>query len=63
MVSVAEDNISDFEKFIENIPYEKIGAVTNCEIEIDGENWENIFYWKSKYENAIETYFKNYQLE
>jgi hypothetical protein len=27
---------------------------------IDRQNWDTIFYWKDKYDTAIETYFSNY---
>ena len=36
-----------------NIPFEKLGAVTNGNISIDGNGWGNTIEWKEKYENAI----------
>jgi phosphoribosylformylglycinamidine synthase len=60
VVSVSEKKINEFEKFIQNTPYEKLGTVTNGEVVIDSKNWDNIFYWKDKYDTAIETYFSNY---
>ncbi|MEJ7822819.1 MAG: phosphoribosylformylglycinamidine synthase subunit PurL [Chitinophagaceae bacterium] len=60
VVSVSEKMINEFEKFIQNTPYEKLGTVTKGEVVIDRENWDNIFYWKDKYDTAIENYFSNY---
>ncbi len=36
-----------------NIPFEKLGTVTNGSISIDENNWGNIIDWKEKYDNAI----------
>ncbi len=36
-----------------NIPFEKLGTVTEGPIHIDGENWGSIAEWKNKYDNAI----------
>ncbi len=42
------------------MPFEKIGTVTNGNVEVDNKKWGNISYWKEKYDTAIEKYFKNY---
>ncbi|MEJ7673326.1 MAG: hypothetical protein WKF59_11575 [Chitinophagaceae bacterium] len=42
-MSVSEKMINEFEKFIQNTPYEKLGTVTKGEVVIDRENWDNIF--------------------
>jgi phosphoribosylformylglycinamidine synthase len=60
VVSVSEKKVNEFEKYIQNTPHEKLGTVTNGEVVIDREIWDNIFYWKDKYDTAIETYFSNY---
>ena len=60
IVSVSENKTNEFEKFIGKITFEKLGQVTKGYVEIDGESWDNISYWKEKYDTAIEKYFKNY---
>ncbi|HUS03060.1 MAG TPA: phosphoribosylformylglycinamidine synthase subunit PurL [Chitinophagaceae bacterium] len=60
VVSVSKEKINEFESSIGNMPFEKLGIVTNGSVEIDGENWGNISYWKDKYDTSIERYFKNY---
>ncbi|MDB5222906.1 MAG: purL [Chitinophagaceae bacterium] len=60
VVTISKEKINEFEKFMENKPFEKLGIVTNSDVEINGENWQNISYWKDKYDTAIEKYFKNY---
>ncbi len=59
---VVSVNASDTEAFenVLDIPFEKLGAVTNSEIIIDNENWGSINEWSEKYDNAIGNYFKNY---
>src|SRR5437868_1585647 len=57
IVTVSEKNISEFEKTITDVPFEKIGTVTKLDLEVDGENWGNISSWKEKYDTAIEKYF------
>ena len=34
-------------------PYEQLGTVTDGDVIVDGEHWENINEWKSRYDNAI----------
>ena len=60
VVSVSKEKINEFEKFIQNKPFEKLGVVTGGDVEIDGEDWGNITSWKNKYDTAIEKYFKDY---
>ncbi len=36
-----------------NIPFEKLGTVSEGNIIIDRDNWGNIYEWKEKYDNAI----------
>ena len=60
VVSISENKVNEFEKFMANKPFENLGSVTNGVVEIDDENLETIYYWKEKYDTAIEKYFKNY---
>jgi len=60
VVSVSENKIDEFEKFLGEKTFEKLGVVTKSNVDIDGESWDDIFYWKEKYDTAVEKYFKNY---
>jgi phosphoribosylformylglycinamidine synthase len=60
VVSVLPKKVQEFEKALANVPYEKIGNVTNGGLEIDGESWGNIEEWKEKYDTAIEKHFDHY---
>ena len=60
VVSVSEKKVNELEKFLGQRSFEKLGQVTNSNVEIDGESWNDISYWKEKYDTAIEKYFKNY---
>ena len=35
------------------VPFEKLGTVTEENILVDGDNWGTIVDWKTKYDNAI----------
>ncbi|MEO8416033.1 MAG: phosphoribosylformylglycinamidine synthase subunit PurL [Ginsengibacter sp.] len=59
VVTVQPAAAEAFEKSL-NIPYEKLGMVTQGDIIADNENWGNIQVWGEKYDNAIGNYFKNY---
>jgi len=56
LVSVALTKVSEFEKFLGDFPFEKIGVVTTGEIVIDGDFWGTIDWWKDKYDTAIENF-------
>ncbi len=56
VVTVKADSIEAFENTIEELPHERIGIVTGGEILVDEEFWENIDWWKEKYDNAIKNY-------
>jgi phosphoribosylformylglycinamidine synthase len=56
LVSVALTKVSEFEKFLGDLPFEKIGVVTTGEIVIDGDFWGTIDWWKDKYDTAIENF-------
>jgi len=53
VVSVQPEKINEFKKALSDHPYEELGIVTDGSVEVDGMNWDNVFYWKEKYENAI----------
>jgi phosphoribosylformylglycinamidine synthase len=55
VVSVAEDDKNNFEKFItgKNIPFSFLGTVTNSEVRVNGVEWGMLSVWKEKYDNAI----------
>ncbi len=46
-----------------NFPFEKLGAITEGAIIIDGENWDTIIEWKNKYDNAIGNYLAGHESE
>ena len=56
LVSVALTKVGEFEKFLGDLPFEKIGVVTTGELVIDGDFWGTIDWWKDKYDTAIETF-------
>jgi phosphoribosylformylglycinamidine synthase len=56
LVSVELNKVSEFEKFLGDFPFEKIGVVTSGEIVVDGDFWGTIDWWKDKYDTAIENY-------
>ncbi|MEO5945703.1 MAG: phosphoribosylformylglycinamidine synthase subunit PurL [Chitinophagaceae bacterium] len=56
VVSVALDNVKEFEASIKDIPFEKVGVVTSGEIVVDGDFWGTIDWWSEKYDTAIENY-------
>jgi phosphoribosylformylglycinamidine synthase subunit PurL len=58
VVTVAVENVEAFENSLD-IPFEKLGTVTEESILIDQENWGNIADWKLKYNEAIGNYLKS----
>ena len=56
IVSVAEKDVEEFEKTMDNFPFEKLGVVTSGELIVDGEFWGMIEGWKEKNDNAISNY-------
>lgn len=56
LVSVALENVKEFEKDLGDFPFEKVGVVTTGEVVIDGDFWGTIDWWKEKYDTAIENY-------
>ena len=55
VVSVSAEKASVIESLLttSTIAFEKLGTVTDGDIEIDGEDWGSIADWKNKYDNAI----------
>ena len=55
VVSIAAENEVSFKTAIHllEVPFEKLGTVTEENILVDGDNWGNIDDWKAKYDNAI----------
>jgi phosphoribosylformylglycinamidine synthase len=55
VVSVLQDKLAEIKSILSalNIPFEVLGKVTNGTISIDSTDWNNISYWKDKYNNAI----------
>ncbi|HOZ79151.1 MAG TPA: phosphoribosylformylglycinamidine synthase subunit PurL [Ferruginibacter sp.] len=55
VVSVSDQHLAAVKNVLAsmNIPFEKLGIVTNGAITIDGNNWGSISEWKEKYDNAI----------
>lgn len=53
VVSVAKDQVPSFEKELD-IPYEKIGRVTEGKVIVEGEEWGTVGEWKNRYNSSIE---------
>ncbi|MEO6327400.1 MAG: phosphoribosylformylglycinamidine synthase subunit PurL [Ginsengibacter sp.] len=60
IVTVKKENVDNFERMLQDISYEKLGAVSPGEIIFEKESWGDISYWKEKYDTAIAIYFKDY---
>src|SRR5436190_3401228 len=55
VISIKEKHLSELKAALAsmNIPFEKLGIITNENIAIDSADWGNIRSWKEKYDNAI----------
>ena len=55
IVSVTQQQVAAFEASVtaSNISFEKLGSVTDSDIQIDNENWGSIQTWGKKYDQAI----------
>ncbi len=53
VVTVKAEKVDEFKKILANHPNEELGFVTSGSVEVDGQDWGNIFFWKEKYDNAI----------
>jgi phosphoribosylformylglycinamidine synthase subunit PurL len=58
VVSVALDNVREFESQLKDFPFEKVGVVTSGELVVDGDFWGTIDWWQEKYDTAIENYLQ-----
>jgi phosphoribosylformylglycinamidine synthase len=58
VVTVNPENIEAFESSLD-IPFEKLGKVTQGEIKIDNQSWGTINEWKNKYDDVIGNYMKH----
>jgi len=56
VVTVALEDVKQFEEQLKDIPFEKLGVVTSGEMVVDGDFWGSIDWWKEKYDSAIENY-------
>jgi phosphoribosylformylglycinamidine synthase len=56
VVTVALEDVNEFENLLKDLPYEKIGVVTSGEMVVDGDFWGTIDWWQEKYDTAIENY-------
>ncbi len=56
VVTVAIDKVREFENFMADFPYEKIGVVSTGEIVVNGDFWGTIDWWQDQYDTAIENY-------
>ncbi|HRN92857.1 MAG TPA: phosphoribosylformylglycinamidine synthase subunit PurL, partial [Ferruginibacter sp.] len=55
VVSVASGDARAMEDYLhqQGVPFMAIGTVTDGNIEVDGETWNRIQYWKNLYETSI----------
>ena len=63
VVSVQPEKLNEFKKTLGDHPYEELGIVTDGFVEVDGMNWDNIFFWKEKYDSAIENLLAGFETE
>jgi phosphoribosylformylglycinamidine synthase subunit PurL len=63
VVSVQPENVNEFKKILGIHPYEELGIVTDGSVEVDGMNWNNVFFWKEKYDSAIENLLAGFEIE
>lgn len=54
IVSVQHENTALLEEILSNIPYRKLGTVTEGEILVSGNQWGHIKTWGSMYDTSIE---------
>jgi phosphoribosylformylglycinamidine synthase len=56
VVTITIDKVNEFENFMSDFPFEKIGVVSTGEMVVNGDFWGTIDWWKDKYDEAIENY-------
>jgi phosphoribosylformylglycinamidine (FGAM) synthase-like enzyme len=55
IVSVSPSQLESFETILRNqsVPFERIGVVTEQEVQVNQASWGNIQIWKTLYDQAI----------
>ena len=58
VVTVAEEQVANFLRHMSKteLPFAKLGTVTNGGVIVDGQPWGTIKEWKEKYDTSIENY-------
>lgn len=56
VVSVKPELDKDFRKAMDDHPFEELGEVTGGSIEVDGQDWGTLGWWKMTYNTAIEKF-------
>ncbi|HRE38464.1 MAG TPA: phosphoribosylformylglycinamidine synthase subunit PurL, partial [Chitinophagaceae bacterium] len=58
VVTVAEEQLANFLRHMSKseLPFAKLGTVTNGKVIVDGQSWGAIELWKEKYDTSIENY-------
>jgi phosphoribosylformylglycinamidine synthase II len=56
VVSVAAGGVAAFKKVLGDFPAAQLGAVTDGEFRVDGQDWGTVVEWKDRYDHAIEDY-------
>jgi len=56
VVSVAAGAVAAFKKVLGDFPAVQLGAVTDGEFRVDGQDWGTVVEWKDRYDHAIEDY-------
>ena len=54
IVSVSPDQAEAFEKFVKDIPLQKLGSVTDGNTSVDAEDFGDIQDWHKIYHGALE---------
>jgi phosphoribosylformylglycinamidine synthase II len=63
VVSVDPAKVELFKKAMGGHPYEELGFVTNGPVQVDGMDWGNMYFWKEKYDKAIENLLAEHDSE
>jgi phosphoribosylformylglycinamidine synthase subunit PurL len=63
LVSIRPEKLMEFKSILGEHPYEELGFVTPGEVEVDGMNWNNIYFWREKYDSAIEDLLAGFEKE
>jgi phosphoribosylformylglycinamidine (FGAM) synthase-like enzyme len=63
VVSVRPEKMKECKEILGGYPFEELGFVTQGYVEVDGMNWNNIYFWKEKYDSAIEDLLAGFEKE